>query len=69
MDIRSYQPYYIFVSDFSDREIRLSEQMKFAQTVEPPTITYPTDRDDREAFTIRTPGEVLISDSTPLMAR
>lgn len=53
MEINRNRPFYILVSNFSDREIWFSNHTKIAHTAEPLSSIRGIDTDDREAFPIR----------------
>lgn len=47
--------FYVLVSNFFDRKVRLPKHMRIAQTVKPSSVIYAADTDDQKAFPIETP--------------
>lgn len=54
MDVPSKQPFYIFVSKFSDQLTRLPKHMIIAQTAPPPDVILTVEIDARKISLIET---------------
>lgn len=54
MGISPNGPFYILISNFSDREVRLQKKVNIARTAEHPNLMHAIDTDDIEASPMRT---------------
>lgn len=48
-------PFYVLVSNFSDRKIRLPKYMIIANKAAPPSVIHAIDSTDQKGFPIETP--------------